>query len=386
MKKFYSLFLVFITFTVFTSVAEDPDYSTIDGICASYNWTTYDNNGGDLEFPVTFKKGSDENEIIISGVFGKYELKATFDPATANVIIPNQRVGFDPDKMQFLSFVHIGYTDEVETDPVELGNCGDGDFDYYEYYGVVAESMDSEYLMDEGFLEWGEFAFIFRTGELPTSVWEDAGIATLFDGGFFTPLPRFGIGFKTPVEVALERSTETEGLYRLVHPWSSYFGKEIDSYLEFDISDPECVIIPTQSTGVVDEELGLASVQNFVGMYIANGFGVDDAMAAITPGTEGKHICTYDDKNKVVIMPVNAAFTTFAKDADGYYNVGRNYGAADSYIVMPGGSAVGGIDNVLNDGTAVTRYYNLQGMPIENPAPGQLVIRRAGSTTSKVVF
>lgn len=385
MKKLYTLIFAFISLAALTAVAQEPDYSTIDGICANYNWQYYNLDGDEVVSPVTIKKGTAENELVINGVFGKYELKGSFDPATANVLIPNQRVGFDPDKMQFLSFVHIGYNDDVEEDPMELNNFGDGDFDFYEYYGVVAEDMDGNYLLEDGFMEWGEFAFLFRTGEIPVTTWEDAGIATLFDGGFFTPLPRFGIGFKTPVELAIERSTETEGLYRLVNPWNSYFDKDIDSYLEFNISDPECVIIPTQSTGVVDEELGLASVQNFVGMYIAAGFGVDDAMAAIPAGRENEHICTYDDKNKVVIMPVNAAFTTFAKDAESYYNVGRNYGAADSYIVMPGGD-FSGIDNVINDGTTVTRYYNLQGMPIEKPAPGQLVIIRSGNTTSKVVF
>ncbi|MDE5632250.1 MAG: hypothetical protein K2I54_05510, partial [Muribaculaceae bacterium] len=119
-------------------------------------------------------------------------------------------------------------------------------------------------------------------------------------------------------------------------------------------------------------------------MYVASGFGVDDAMAAIPAGKEGEHICTYNDETKVITMPVNAAFTTFAKD-DSYWNVGKVHGAADSYIVMPGGSS--GIGSVeVGDENAPVEYYNLQGIRVANPAPGQLIIRRQGAKVEKVLM
>lgn len=382
MRKLYTFIVALAAMLSFSVSAQD--YNTIEGMTATYRWESFGEDGDDLVFNVSIKADKTENGVVINGVFGKYELKGTFNTDDGSISIENQRVGFDAENGQFISFVHLTYEGSVDEEPLLLDNSQDGDLYTFEEYGVVAETMDGDYLIDEGLIDYGYMAFIYRTGEILDNTWEEAGIATLFDGGFFTPLPRFGIGFKTPVELVLERSTEKEGLYRLVNPWNSYFGKEFGTYLEFDISDPDCVIIPTQETGYVDEEYGMASVQNFVGMYIASGFGVDDAMAAITPGKENEHICTYNDANKVITMPVNAAYTTFANDADSYWNVGKNYGATDSYIVMPGGSGVGNI--VAADEEAPVEYYNLQGIRVANPAAGQLVIRRQGAQTVKVVM
>lgn len=380
MKKLYSFIVAVLGLAAFSASAQD--YSTIESMCAKYRWETWGYAGEDIAFNVSIKKDKTENGVVINGVFDKYELKGTFDAATGAVVVENQRVGFDADKGQFLSFVHVDYSDDVDPEALILDNSQDGDLYTYECYAVVCESMDGEYILDEGFVEYGQFGFLYRTGENQITEWEEAGVATLFDGGFFTPLPRFGIGMKTPVEVVLEKSKERDNVYRLVNPWSSYFGKEIESYLEFDISDSNCVIIPTQSTGVTDEEYGLASVQNFVGMYIASGLGVDDAMEAIPTGKENQYLCTYNDAKKVVTMPVNSTFTTFAKD-ENFWNVGTAYGAADSYIVMPGTT---GVDEFVTDvNEAPAEYYNLQGIRVDNPAEGQVVIRRQGSTITKMV-
>lgn len=382
MKKIYTFFVALAAMMAFSASAQD--YSTVEGMCAAYRWEAFDAEGGDLKFDISIKPDKADNAVVISNVFGKYELKGTFNTDDCSISIANQRVGFDADKGEFLTFVHLDYEGNIDDSALVLDNSQDGDMYTYEEYGVVGESMSGDYLLDDGLIDYGYMAFIYRTGELVNTGWEDAGVAILFDGGFFTPLPRFGIGFKTPVEVNIEKSTETENLYRLVNPWNSYFGKEYDSYLEFDISDPANVIIPTQATGHVDEEFGAASVQNFVGMYVSAGFGVDGAMAAIPEGREGEHICTYNDKTKVITMPVNSTFTTFAKD-DGYWNLGKAHGAADSYIVMPGGSA--GVGNItVADDEAPVEYYNLQGIRIDNPAAGQLVIRRQGARTAKVIM
>lgn len=361
------------------------DYTNIDDICAIYNWNSVE-LGGDMDCTVTVKKdGKVENGVIITGLWDKYEVKGTISTDDYGIYIENQRVGFDPDKGEFLSFVHLTYDGDIDESPLVLDNYFDGDFMTFEEYGIVAESMDGEYIYTGAgdLIEYGYMAWLIRQGELPVTEWEEAGTATLYDGGFFTPLPRFGIGFTIPVEVAMEKSTATDGLYRLVNPWNSFFGKEYDSYLEFDISDPECVIIPTQATGHVDEEYGHAYVQNFVGMYIASGFSKEDAYNAITAGKENEHICTYDAKNQVVNMPVNAMFTTFAND-DSYWNLGKAHGAADSYIVMPGGHS--GVAAIAIDEDAPVEYYNLQGIRVDAPAAGQLVIRRQGNTASKVVM
>ena len=52
--------------------------------------------------------------------------------------------------------------------------------------------------------------------------------------------------------------------------------------------------------------------------------------------------------------------------------------------IKEGGSSA--IENVIdNDDNAPVEYYNLQGVRINEPAAGQVVIRRQGSKVSKVV-
>lgn len=383
MKKFYTLFAA-CAMTVMTVAAQD--YTTLDELCGVYNWSNADLGGEGIDCAVTLKKdGKVENGVVITGLWDKYEVKGTFNTDDYGIYVERQRVGFDPDRGEFLTFVVLDGGDNILDEPLALDNYQDGDLMTFGYYGVVYETMSGDLVYDsfDDLVEYADMGWLIRMGDLPAADWEVAGTATLFDGGFFTPLPRFGIGFTIPVEVVIEKSTQTDGLYRLVNPWNSFFGKEYDSYLEFDISDPECVIIPTQATGHVDEEYGASYVQNFVGMYIAQGLGKEDAYAAITPGKEDSHICTYDAKNQVVRMPVNAMFTTFAND-EYFWNVGKDNGAADSYIVMPGGSS--SVSAVVVDEEMPVEYYNLQGIRIENPAAGQLVIRRQGNVASKVVM
>lgn len=52
------------------------------------------------------------------------------------------------------------------------------------------------------------------------------------------------------------------------------------------------------------------------------------------------------------------------------------------YIDVP---AVTGITDQIFDDKAEVEYFNLQGMPVRNPTPGQILIRRQGTSVSKVI-
>jgi hypothetical protein len=43
------------------------------------------------------------------------------------------------------------------------------------------------------------------------------------------------------------------------------------------------------------------------------------------------------------------------------------------------------VADIAIDNDAPIEYFNLQGMRIDNPTPGQLVIRRQGAATTKLV-
>lgn len=46
----------------------------------------------------------------------------------------------------------------------------------------------------------------------------------------------------------------------------------------------------------------------------------------------------------------------------------------------------GGVENIINDANAPAVYYNLQGLVIENPTAGQIVIRRQGENVTKMMI
>ncbi len=58
-------------------------------------------------------------------------------------------------------------------------------------------------------------------------------------------------------------------------------------------------------------------------------------------------------------------------------------GAKNNYVFKYGVTT--GIDSVVDNENAPVVYYNLQGMRVTSPAKGELVIKRQGSTTSKIV-
>lgn len=55
-----------------------------------------------------------------------------------------------------------------------------------------------------------------------------------------------------------------------------------------------------------------------------------------------------------------------------------------SVVTLPHEGAQTGVESINVDNRVV--YYNLQGMPVANPAAGQLLIRRQGNVTTKVVY
>ncbi len=60
---------------------------------------------------------------------------------------------------------------------------------------------------------------------------------------------------------------------------------------------------------------------------------------------------------------------------------------ANCYVVITRGLAAG-IEDVITDAPeqGPVRYYNLQGLPVEHPAPGHLYIRQQGTRTSKIIY
>lgn len=71
-------------------------------------------------------------------------------------------------------------------------------------------------------------------------------------------------------------------------------------------------------------------------------------------------------------------FTVQATDGKNFSEV-----SAPVYVDVPRST---GISSIFESNDATVEYYNLQGMPVSNPMPGTIVIRRQGNTTSKILI
>lgn len=85
---------------------------------------------------------------------------------------------------------------------------------------------------------------------------------------------------------------------------------------------------------------------------------------------------------KGIYFPKNSILLYFPQT--GNASVYTNPNAVDSYLLFPESDGVGHVS--ADESDAPVMYFNLQGMRVESPQPGQLVIVRKGSVTYKTII
>lgn len=87
-----------------------------------------------------------------------------------------------------------------------------------------------------------------------------------------------------------------------------------------------------------------------------------------------------------VVIPMNmSSFDSSAiyRITAAYVQNGRNSSLGNIYI----GFKDSGIDGVaIDEANGQVEYYDLQGMPVDNPSKGSVVIRRQGGKSSLIVY
>lgn len=107
---------------------------------------------------------------------------------------------------------------------------------------------------------------------------------------------------------------------------------------------------------------------------------IDDAQSAVTDA-EGKVSitlpATIDYLSKVLVN---------ATDAKGVSNNQEvQLAGATNNLTLYAQGLTSGVDTIEADGTQAVEYFNLQGVRIDNPRQGELIIRKQGSNVSKVL-
>lgn len=193
-----------------------------------------------------------------------------------------------------------------------------------------------------------------------------------------------------PYEVEVERNLDREGIYRLVNPFICQHASamkaginegpapEGDYYLTIDMSKPETVCIPVQPSGIMVEGLAILP-GNYVG-YCSETFNWDYQKSAefIINGYNEDYVDKLEDGVITVKCPAYGVPGTFRYE---------NYWPEQEFMttVIDLKSVLSSVEEIAA-GDAEPEYYSLQGIRIQTPASGSIVIRRTGAKVEKIVM
>lgn len=378
--------------------------ASVAEIEGEYNWQLAPMINGDNQdvYEVEFvADATAENGIIIAGLFDA-ELKATYDATTGTITIPYQIIGHSSTFNEDIVFSNVTCTVNEQGQLTEVGDPDYGDVTLFYVESQDCFMTDQCYCLvgenETGFTNsdgWYSLAYLgIITHALP---WKDLGKAKANLDFFFPAV--FG-KYPGEIEVAIQQSPYDgeENVYRLVGPWDKAFNRELGTYLVFDMSDPDCVLIPQQATGITENTMGTSFVENWYGDILSAGLTKEDFLNGnptyeLEPATP-EEITTYDAATRTVNIPFESAFTLFA-NSQYIYRVSAPvtdektgeviYTPVPGYIILPE-MAEGGVDNItVSDENAPVEYYNLQGIRVNNPVKGGLYIQRQGNKAIKVI-
>lgn len=212
--------------------------------------------------------------------------------------------------------------------------------------------------------------------------WKSVGKGDLTDG---VVAPFLGY---TPeeLEVDVEESVSQPGYYRVVNPYKNCvaFGRYVynhsvsgnhNHYLYINAVDPNRVMLKPSVPGYKTGSNGNAAFYSAGFEYFVNG--------QVAQGDAAGAFGTMKDGVITISKDANGESNIFGLlDAKAPYFKRQNY-VTDFKLAIRSNST--GVAD-LNAAEGEVEYYTIQGVKVQNPAKGQLVIVRKGGKTEKVVF
>lgn len=195
---------------------------------------------------------------------------------------------------------------------------------------------------------------------------------TQFTNNFFCPM----FGKKdVPVNVSVYKSS-TNGNIFLVEGAFKALDPNAVGQMIIDATNPKIVRVPVQSSGITATDRGMTWYCSVTAAAVDE----TDLNAAISQ-LGGGGVTSTGDKIEFTKNACRFNWTEYA-DNDGKWFYSSSTSACT--LNLPGEA---GIEDVISDSeNAPVEYFNLQGVKIQNPAEGQIVIRRQGSKVTKVVM
>ena len=197
------------------------------------------------------------------------------------------------------------------------------------------------------------------------------GVGTVSGDMFFSPFGKTPASYAVDVYLNNEQGTELlvkdplKGLYAAL----SFEGVSPDMVI--DATDPDNLLIPAFSLGINGGDQH--------GIYYGMSVSANQQDIADTP-EESRSKLTKDEKTTVITIPAKGLFLWPSNTTSLYY-------ANTSGVTIEIEHEQGGVNDIIADeeNNAPVEFFNLQGQRVNNPAAGQLVIRRQGTKVAKVL-
>lgn len=232
--------------------------------------------------------------------------------------------------------------------------------------------------------------------------WQNVGTAKLLDP-WFSALFNYdaemeGTEKVEPWDVPLYQDKNKSTRFLLFDPFgpnSPIEGNESEDegFIVFDIEYPNCVMVEPMVLAGKFNFWNNIDAQNF---YCYNKEGIDilyngSTVAGVLSELRRfrKNASNYDEDTKLVSL-YNAQFDltpiTSLLDPWDWYEITQENVPMEGYIQLPMELEINGVESIIDGETAGEPvYFNLQGVRVQNPEKGQILIKRQGNKASKVI-
>lgn len=212
---------------------------------------------------------------------------------------------------------------------------------------------------------------------------------TTLQGGQFTEniiYPFFfGAATSTPSSVIVQRNEDVPGVYRIKDPFRATFnklnnpGKSAD--LIFDARDPENVLIIEQAVGI-QANLGTQLSPKPTGylLYFSDSWYYQETQIYWNEEGVVNLTMTSDEEGNMTLNIPGSSMVLYGAQIDQGFKC--PYASKLTFKDIESGVA----DVITDNENAPVEYFNIQGIRVVDPQPGQILIKRQGNKAEKIII
>lgn len=279
------------------------------------------------------------------------------------------------------------------------------------YYNFLIGFSDDDNGYYGGNTKKAPFTVVLPGYEIPElpDPFEDAYVY-IGQGMFYNNLmtPFLEVPRDEPYEVGIYREEGNPYYFHIRNAWGQWHdaaGKDTDFFFYFPYDSESqswninVAAVPYQTTGYDDIDYGVIYIMGIAYYYATQGTTTEDGDHIDLSYEEVYElmpdVCIYVDLDaKRIIFPqVCVMYDYDYNDTGVFQDANPNY-TFQGYIQFPSdyefqdpnrGDEPGSVSGLITDNDNTIRFYNLNGVEINNPAKGQIVIKKQGGKTSKFV-